>query len=185
MGLPARRSLLGEYAAEPQVVGQVQQCHLMPEMGPHPFLLPPLHRVEIGPEAAGDLRPRQARLLLEPLQPLGEVVGEVGRSSSVMDALSRHRSFRRTAVISLLLRCTGPSGAQDRRRSARLPAGTVSLLQVIDVCGLFFLPSIGGAGAPVPRVARPARRWRTEAGPELMGTPPRKIYSVTSVTGSV
>ena len=45
---------------------------------------------------------------------------EVGRSSSVMDALSRHRSFRRTAAISLLLRSTGPSAIprQDGMRSA-------------------------------------------------------------------
>ena len=48
---------VGEQMAQAQVGGQVQQRHLVPEMGPHPFLPPPLHGVGIGPQATGDLRP--------------------------------------------------------------------------------------------------------------------------------
>ena len=36
----ARRSLLGEYVAEAQVVGQIKQRHLMSQVGPH-ALVPP------------------------------------------------------------------------------------------------------------------------------------------------
>ncbi len=77
--------------------------------------LPPApQRLVMDVETTGDLRPRQARLLLESLQPLREVVGDLVGHSAVVDALSRHgiggpsgrrlqapsygdvRSFRRT-----------------------------------------------------------------------------------------
>ena len=59
-------------------------------LGTHPLLPPAPHGFGIGPEAAGDLRPRQAGLLLEPLQPLREVLRKVVGHSAVVDALSRH-----------------------------------------------------------------------------------------------
>ena len=48
------------------------------------------HRLAIGPEAAGTLRPRQPRLLPEPLQSPRKVVGEDIDHSGVVYALSRH-----------------------------------------------------------------------------------------------
>ncbi len=43
----------GERMAQAQVVGQVQQRHLVSEMGPHPVLPPLLNGVGIGLQAAG------------------------------------------------------------------------------------------------------------------------------------
>ena len=69
----ARRSLFGEWVAESKVVGQVQKRFRVMLVGPHPGLPPTPYGVVAGPQAAGNLRPRQARLLLEPLR---EVVEE-------------------------------------------------------------------------------------------------------------
>ena len=41
-------------------------------VGPDPALSPTQYGVSIGPQAAGDLRLGQARLFLEPLEPLRE-----------------------------------------------------------------------------------------------------------------
>ena len=76
--------------AEAQAVGQLQQGFPVLMVGPDPAISPTPYGVAIGLQAAGDLRPRQARLLLEPLEPLREVVGEDLGSSPVMCALSRH-----------------------------------------------------------------------------------------------
>ena len=62
----------------------------VPRAGKHPLLPPPPYGVGMGPQAAGDLRPRQAGLLLEPLQAMREVVGEAVGDSPVVSALSRH-----------------------------------------------------------------------------------------------
>ena len=59
-------------------------------VGPSPAFSPTPYGVAIGLQAAGDLRPRQARLFLEPLEPLREVVGEDVGSSAVVCALSWH-----------------------------------------------------------------------------------------------
>ena len=79
----ARRSLFGEQLAEAQTVGQLHQRLPVLIVGPDPAISPAPYGVAIGPQAAGDLRPRQARLFLEPLQPLREVLGE-GVGSSVV-----------------------------------------------------------------------------------------------------
>ena len=60
--------------------------------GPHPAFSPTPYGGAKGPDAAGDLRPRQARFLLEPLQPLREALGEGFGPSVVVNALSRHRA---------------------------------------------------------------------------------------------
>ena len=70
--------------AEAQAVGQLQQGFPVLMVGPDPAISPTPYGVAIGLQAAGDLRPRQARLLLEPLEPLREVVGEDLGSSPVM-----------------------------------------------------------------------------------------------------
>ena len=88
----ARRSLFGEQLAEAQAVGQLHQRLPVLIVGPDPAISPAPYGVAIGPQAAGDLRPRQARLFLEPLQPLREVLGEGVGSSVVAIALSRHRA---------------------------------------------------------------------------------------------
>ena len=75
-----------------------------------PAQYPAPHGVGMDAETPVQLRPRQPRLLLEPLQPLGEVVGDFVGLSGVVYALSRHWSFRRTAAISLQLRCPGRTG---------------------------------------------------------------------------
>ena len=59
-------------------------------LGRTPLLPPTPYGVWIRPKTAGDLRPRQARLLLQPLQALWEVVGDVVGFSLVEYALSRH-----------------------------------------------------------------------------------------------
>ena len=125
----------GQQVSEPQVVGQTQQGHLVPEMGPHPFLPPPLHGVGIGSKAAGDLRPRQVRLLLEPHQALREVVGEDVGSSAVVDALSRHgaSAFQGTSARPF------PHGSIQPRREPR--AGRRG--RKSWVFGLSLLPSSG------------------------------------------
>ena len=87
--LRPQHSLLGEQVGESQVVGQGQQRHHVPRAGTHAHLPPSPYGVGIGPEVAGDLRPRQAGLLLEPLQPLREVAGEAVGDSPVVNALSR------------------------------------------------------------------------------------------------
>ena len=80
----------GQQMGEPQLVGQVQQRHLVPEMGPRLALIPTPYGVGIGPETASDLRPRQTRLLLEQLQPPREVGGHDVDYSAVVNSLSRH-----------------------------------------------------------------------------------------------
>ena len=70
--------------AEAQAVGQLQQGFPVLMVGPEPAISPTPYGVAIGLQAAGDLRPRQARLLLEPLEPLREVVGEDVGSSAVL-----------------------------------------------------------------------------------------------------
>ena len=84
----ARRSLLCEYVAESQAVGQIHERLPVLVVGPGPAFSPAPHRVAIGPQAAGNLRPRQAGLLLEPLQSLREVFGEDVGSSVVASVLS-------------------------------------------------------------------------------------------------
>ena len=59
-------------------------------LGPHPLIPPAPYRVGVRSEAAVHLRPRQAGLLLEPLQAMREVVGKDVGSSAVMCTLSRH-----------------------------------------------------------------------------------------------
>ena len=77
---------VGKQVAEAQAVGQFHQRLPVLMVGPDPAFSPTPYGMAIGLQAAGDRRPRQARLLLEPLQPLREVVG----SSAVVCALSRH-----------------------------------------------------------------------------------------------
>ena len=80
----------GQQVGESQLVGQVQQRHLVPEMGPRSAFIPTPYGVGIGPETASDLRPRQPRLLLEQLQPLREVGRHDVDYSAVVYSLSRH-----------------------------------------------------------------------------------------------
>ena len=52
----------GEQVAQAQGVGQLQQGHHVLRAGPYPDIPPAPQRVGVGPDAAGDLRPRQPRL---------------------------------------------------------------------------------------------------------------------------
>ena len=80
----------GQQMGQSQLVGQVQQRHLVPEMGPRSASIPAPYGVGIGPETASDLRPRQPRLLLEQLQPPREVRRHDVDYSAVVNWLSRH-----------------------------------------------------------------------------------------------
>ena len=80
----------GQQMGQSQLVGQVQQRHLVPEMGPRSASIPTPYGVGIGPETASDLRPRQPRLLLEQLQSLREVGRHDVDYSAVVNWLSRH-----------------------------------------------------------------------------------------------
>ena len=72
---------------------------------------------------------------------------EVGRSSSVMDALSRHRSFRRTAAISLLLRSTG---AVRNPQAGRYAERKLTRSARPGVLGEAAALLVGGLGRPPP-----------------------------------
>ena len=85
-------SLLGEQVAEAQRASQVQERCKVPYAGPHSLIPPAPYRVGVRSETAIQLRPRKVRLLLEPYEPLGEVVGEGVGSSAVVCTLSRHRA---------------------------------------------------------------------------------------------
>ena len=101
--LPLACVVVQRYVVKAQRVRQLQQRQHVLHVGPHP-LVPPAPQVEDRrSQAAGQLCPRQAGLLLEPPQPLREVVGEVVGASLVMDVLSRHRagSFKKTADRSI------------------------------------------------------------------------------------
>ena len=98
------------------------QRHHVPHAGASPSLPPAPHRLVVDVETADDLRPRQARLLLEPLQPLREVVGDLVGHSAVVCPLSRHRA--------------GPSaGLSDphlRERPVRAAMGTARWREARD-----------------------------------------------------
>ena len=83
---------VGEDVGETQFLGHLKQGHHVPHAGARPPLDPAPHRLRMDTETAVQLRPRQARLLLEPLEALREVVGEAVSSSLVLSALSRHRA---------------------------------------------------------------------------------------------
>ena len=78
-----------EQVAEAHAFSQLHERLLVLRVGPRLAFFPEPHRVRIGSEASGNLRPRQAGLLLEPLQPLRKVGGEVVGFSMVEYALSR------------------------------------------------------------------------------------------------
>ena len=119
----------GEQVEEAQVFGQVQQRHQVPEMGPHSLIPPTVHGVGIGPQTAGQLRPRQAGLLLEPLQALREVLGEHVDYSAVAGVLSRHGAGPTSAQSEALRSSAGASAPFPARLSPgafRFPVGTLA-----------------------------------------------------------
>ena len=90
----------------------------------------------VGPQAAGDLRPRQVRFLLEAHQALREIVGEDVGSSAVVCALSRHgrRSFRRSSHGPSPAGASRPPGIRfaGRQPKRTLPLPPVLLPQTWD-----------------------------------------------------
>ena len=148
----------------PRLLGQLKQGHHVTHAGARPAQDPAPHGVGMDAESTGDLRPRQPRLLLEPHEPLREVVGEAVGLSGVVYALSRHlvglpqgtagatRPTRAQASPFSYASARGLPGF----RSARLPHLSV------HVCLLFLLPRTraGPAGSgrdgPLPRSPRGA-----------------------------
>ena len=118
------------------VFSQLQQRHHVPRAGPHFAFSPTSYGVTIGTDATGDLRPRKAGLLLEPLQALWEVAGENVGPSAVVCALSRHRAGPSKVCVSAL---------SLRERPGR--AGPTPALD-IHVCGLFALAGALDDDAP-------------------------------------
>ena len=87
---------VGEDMAQVQVVGQIKQRHLMSQVGPHALVPPASYGGGVGSKTARDLRPREAGLLLEPLQALWEVSGEdVGPSAVLLIALASFLAISR------------------------------------------------------------------------------------------
>ena len=114
----ARRSadsLVGEQVGEAQGSRQGHQRHHVPHAGASPSLPPAPQRLVVDVETPCNLRPRQPRLLLEPLQPLREVVGGLGRSlccgGCAVSAL--RRSFRWIARQVSATATSRPSGNQQ------------------------------------------------------------------------
>ena len=107
---------VGEQVAETQASGKLQQRLPVLVVGPRSAISPSPYGVAIGLQPAGDLRPRQARLLLEPPQTLREVGGDVVGFSLVEYALSRHRTkpSRSTAGDSLQSGCKRPLSCSPR-----------------------------------------------------------------------
>ena len=139
----------GQQVGESQLVGQVQQRHLVPEMGPRSASIPTPYGVGIGPETASDLRPRQPRLLLEQLQPPREVGRHDVDYSAVVNWLSRHCPIlpqdgnpRRDGVRSASVRSQPHPGALGEA-TACLPRAVGGPPISFHVCGLFSLPSTG------------------------------------------
>ena len=139
----------GQQVGETQLIGQVQQRHLVPEMGSHSASIPTPYGVGIGPETASDLRPRQPRLLLEQLQPLREVGGQDVDYSAVVNSLSRRCPVlpqdgnpMRDGMQSASVRSQPRPGALGEA-TACLPKGCGGLPISFHVCGLFSLPSTG------------------------------------------
>ena len=113
--------------------------HYVCHVGARPAQHPPPHRVGMGTETPGGFRPRQPRLLLEPLQPkpLTKVVGEIVGLPCVVYALSRHDKAafgaeRMVGYSALGVGLFGPAVALRRcrrrppgpRRSCRSPGST-------------------------------------------------------------
>ena len=145
---------VGEDMAQAQVVGQIKQRRLMSQAGPRALVPPTSYGEGVGSETAGDLRPRQAGLHLEPVQALWEVVGENVGPSAVVCALSRHglRLPGGTTGCPLRWCMATPQGSVPRRHLSGLPtvppqsvgepvqgeAGGLPLR--VHVCGLFCCP---------------------------------------------
>ena len=127
-------SLLGEQVAETQVASQFEQRHQMPCVGTPTAFSPAPYGAGIGPQATGQLSPRQVRLLHEPFHPLRKGVGEVVCFSSVVCALSRHGAV-------LPQDSSGPS-PKGVPRATRANCASPGLSLVLSMyAGLFLLPS--------------------------------------------
>ena len=88
--LPRHVASVGEDMAQAQGVGQFKERDLMSQVGSYPVEPPTSYGERVGSETAGDLRPRQAGLLLEPLQALWEFVGEYVGPWAVVCVRSQH-----------------------------------------------------------------------------------------------
>ena len=120
-------SLVGEQVGEAKGSRQGHQRHHVPHAGASPSLPPAPQRLVVDVETPCNLRPRQPRLLLEPLQPLREVVGDLVGHSAVVYALSRHlvglpQGLARTLPPSVhSWSWANPLSGQDRRPRPDLP----------------------------------------------------------------
>ena len=88
--LSCRPASVGEQVTEAEGVRQVEQRHLMSQVGPYALVPPTSYGEGVGSDTACDLRPRQAGLHLEPLQALWEVVGEYVGPWAVVCVRSQH-----------------------------------------------------------------------------------------------
>ena len=140
---PASRSSVGEQVAEAQIVSQFQECCKVAYAGPHPLIPPAPYRVGVRSETAVHLRPRQAGLLLEPLQAMGEVVGKDVGSSAVVCTLSRHGTSSPSAQPETLSSASASVLLLVRLRpwAVQRPFGT--LASPVHMCLLLLLPPIG------------------------------------------
>ena len=198
-----RRSLHSvNMCPRPRVAGHLQQRHHVHYVGSHPAFNPTPYGVAIGSQAAGDLQPRQAGLLLEPLQPLREVVGDRVGYSAVVSALSRHLAGPSTVRTGTLSGGSGLTALASGRRTepgTRAPEvrplsdtwenpcpGGANSHPDIHMCGPFLLPKPAWAGhnpsassMPPLMVGAPGRVSRRRSG-----SPPRRPQPIGSLPGS-
>ena len=147
----AQSRSVSEQVAEAQRVRDLQERRIVLGVGQHALLPPAPRGLGMDVETAVHLRPRQAELLLEPHQPLREVVGEDVDYSAVVGALSRHRADPpRVCVTSLSggsvlavrhpARWSLPSGHSQKARANPLQSRPPPLRDIHGY-GLFRCPS--------------------------------------------
>ena len=147
-------------------------------------------KVQARVETAVDIRPRQFRLLLEPHQPLREVCGEVGCSSAVVDALSRHGAGPPGGLSRPLLlrarpgRAAPTSGVRPVLQDGRVPAPPMPLAHV---CLPFCCPKVG-VGLPCaqpPDSSWPLCQPEPKVIPSWLSTQTRTSSEVTQLPSAV
>ena len=166
----------GKQVPEFHALGQVEPGHHVLHVGAAPACLPTPYGLAVGSDAPGNLRPREPGLLLESLETLREVVGEVIGLYVVVNTLSRHWA--------------SPSGALRHQRGRPTSVGRprTGIYAPGSDPGSHRLFAVTGHPIPADPCMRPLLRFRRlplnhghVCGLFFLPRPAR--YSVSSSTG--